>query len=260
MKSGVPWTRQPTRPSGPGKLPRMSVLVLVPTYNERDNLPVLVRRVLALDATRMLVIDDGSPDGTGEIADRLAQEADGRLEVLHRAGPRGLGRSYLEGFERALRSDADVICQMDADLSHDPAHLLDMASATRDADLVVGSRYVRGGRVVNWPWHRVALSAFANRYVRMATGLPLRDCTSGYRCWRRASLAQLPLETVASEGYAFLVELAFLAARFELTFSEFPITFVERRVGASKLSAGVITESVLTPWRLRRRWGRLGRR
>jgi dolichol-phosphate mannosyltransferase len=230
----------------------MRILVLIPTYNERENLPVLAAQVLDIPGTRILVLDDGSPDGTGAIADALAAGSSGRLQVLHRRGPRGLGRSYLEGFRLALASDADVICQMDADLSHDPAHLPDMVAATANADLVVGSRYVPGGRVVNWPWRRVALSGLANAYVRQVTGIPLRDCTSGYRCWRRDALARLPLDRVTSEGYAFLVEVAFLASTSGLSVMEAPIVFVERRAGASKLSLHVIRESVLTPWRLRR--------
>lgn len=228
------------------------ILVLIPTYNERENLPVLAAQVLNIPGTQILVLDDGSPDGTGAIADTLAAGSAGRLRVLHRRGTRGLGRSYLDGFRLALASDADVICQMDADLSHDPAHLPDMVAATASADLVVGSRYVPGGRVVNWPWRRVALSAMANAYVRHITGIPLRDCTSGYRCWRRDALARLPLDRVTSEGYAFLVEVAFLASMGGLSVKEVPIVFVERRAGASKLSLRVIRESVLTPWRLRR--------
>ena len=162
----------------------MSALVLVPTYNERENLPTLVNGVLAHAETRILVIDDGSPDGTGAIADRLSSEHPNRVSVMHRTGPRGLGRSYLDGFRAALAGDAEIVCQMDADLSHDPRFLPALMAAARSGSgLVIGSRYLKGGRVENWPLHRVLLSGFANTYIRTVTGLSVRDCTSGFRCW-----------------------------------------------------------------------------
>ncbi|MGE0041280.1 MAG: polyprenol monophosphomannose synthase [Vicinamibacterales bacterium] len=237
----------------------MTTLVLVPTYNERDNLPGLVEAVLAVAGTRVLVLDDGSPDGTGEVADALAR-ANGRVEVLHRTGPRGLGRSYLDGFRLAIAGDADVVCQMDADWSHDPRHLPAMIAGLAEADLVVGSRYVPGGRVENWPARRVALSALANVYIRAVTGLGVGDCTSGYRCWRRDALARLPLDRIGSEGYAFLVEVLFHAAGAGLRIAESPIVFVERRAGTSKLSARVLGESLALPWRLVAAGGRAGSR
>jgi dolichol-phosphate mannosyltransferase len=236
----------------------MTALVLIPTYNERENLPLIVAGVLAQPNTRVLVIDDGSPDGTGEIADRLAHAHPGRVLVMHRTGPRGLGRSYLDGFRAALDSDADFICQMDADLSHDPKFLPSLvAAATAGAGLVIGSRYRAGGRVENWPLHRKMLSGFANAYIRTVTGLRVRDCTSGYRCWRREALAQVPLEAIGSDGYSFLVEVTFHAARAGLTIAEVPIVFVERRQGASKLSSSVLVESLITPWRLALARGRV---
>ncbi len=248
----------------------MNTLVLVPTYNERDNLPLIVAGVLAHAGTRMLVIDDGSPDGTGEIADRLAIEFAGRLSVMHRTGLRGLGRSYLDGFRAALGlpgvaptlgaplAAADLICQMDADLSHDPKFLPSlMAAATDGAGLVIGSRYLAGGRVENWPVHRVMLSAVANTYIRLVTGLRVRDCTSGFRCWRREALARIPLDSIASDGYSFLVEVTFRAAVAGVRIAEVPIVFVERRQGASKLSGSVLVESLLTPWRLALAHGRV---
>lgn len=229
----------------------MNALVLIPTYNERQNLPLIVDGVLARDGTRVLVIDDGSPDGTGEVADRLAIERAGRVSVLHRKGQRGLGRSYLDGFRAALKGDADFICQMDADLSHDPCFLPSLIdAAAAGAGLVIGSRYLEGGRVENWPLHRVMLSGFANAYIRLVTGLGVRDCTSGYRCWRREALARVPLDVISSEGYAFLVEVTFHAASVGLRVAEVPIVFVERRLGASKLSSSVLFESLITPWRL----------
>ena len=233
----------------------MNVLVIIPTYNERENLPGLVRAVLAHDGYRVMVVDDASPDGTGALADDLAREFDGRVEVVHRSGPRGLGRSYVDGLQRALRGPADRICQMDADWSHDPQYLPALVEAASSHDVVIGSRYLNGVSVVNWPLQRIILSTFANRYVRAVTRLSPRDCTSGYRCWRREALAMLPLERVVSDGYAFLVEMLFEAARRGARIGEVPIIFVERRKGVSKLSAGIVLESLLIPWRLQfRSW------
>jgi len=229
----------------------MNALVVVPTYNERDNLPVVVRGILAHEGFRVLVVDDGSPDGTGQIADELAAAHPGRVDVLHRTGQRGLGRSYVEGLQRALASNADLIFQMDADLSHNPEYLPALADAARHFDVVIGSRYLHGVSVVNWPLHRLFLSAFANRYIRAVTGLSPRDCTSGFRCWRHASLAKIPLNRVFSDGYAFLVEMLFHAARTGSRMGEVPIIFVERRQGESKISSTVLIESLITPWRLR---------
>ena len=228
----------------------MQVLVITPTYNERDNLPDLVRAVLARENYRIMVVDDNSPDGTGALADTLAREFPGRVVVIHRTGPRGLGRSYLDGIRRAVRDTADVICQMDADWSHDPQYLPALVAGTATCDVVIGSRYLNGVSVVNWPLRRIVLSAFANRYIRAVTGLKPRDCTSGYRCWRRETLASLPLDNVVSEGYAFIVEMLFEAAGRGARIGEVPIIFVERRQGVSKLSKRVMLESMLTPWRL----------
>jgi dolichol-phosphate mannosyltransferase len=227
------------------------VLVVVPTYNERDNLPVLVKRVLAHDNCRMMVVDDGSPDGTGQIADRLAEEYAGRIEVMHRTGPRGLGRSYIDGLQNAVaRGDVDLVCQMDADLSHNPDYLPSLVSAAADHDVVIGSRYLNGVSVVNWPLHRIFLSAFANKYIRAVTQLTARDCTSGFRCWRREALAKLPLAGMVSDGYAFLVEMLFEASRRGCRIGEVPIIFVERAQGHSKVSTPVLLESLVIPWRL----------
>lgn len=235
-------------PQAPAASPR--VLVVVPTYNERENLEPLVRQILKNEGYRLLVVDDGSPDGTGRLADELARTFQGRIEVLHRTGTRGLGRSYVEGLQRALATDADVICQMDADFSHDPAYLPDLVAATDRFDLVIGSRYLHGISVVNWPLRRLILSTFANWYVRTITRLRLKDCTGGYRCWRREALARIPLDRIVSDGYAFVVEVAYEAARRGCRIGEVPIVFVERRVGSSKMSSRVIAESVVMPWRL----------
>lgn len=225
-------------------------IVVLPTYNEHDNLPPMVEALMQIDDLSVLVVDDGSPDGTGQLADQLAAASGGRVQVLHRQGPRGLGRSYIDGMQQALRAGATLIGQMDADFSHNPADLPRLFAAARHADLVVASRYVPGGEVRNWPWRRRALSAFANRYVRAITRLSVHDATSGFRCWRRELLMQLPLHQVVSEGYAFQVEMAWLARAAGARIQEVPITFVERRQGASKLSPPVILESVVLPWRL----------
>jgi dolichol-phosphate mannosyltransferase len=235
----------------------MKTLVLIPTYNERDNLPVLVADVMKIPGTEVLVIDDQSPDGTGQIADALGLKYPGRVNVMHRTGRRGLGVSYLDGFRHAVGTNADLVVQMDADRSHDPQYLPAMIEAAAGADLVIGSRYLHGISVVNWPLRRIILSTFANAYIRTVTGLGVRDCTTGYRCWRRDALAKLPLDRIVSEGYAFVVEVTFLAASVGLRITESPIIFIERREGASKLSSGILFESLLTPWRLVARHGRL---
>ncbi len=228
----------------------MASLVIIPTYNERDNLPILVRQVVAYPDLHVMVADDNSPDGTGEIADALAREFPGRIEVLHRTGPRGLGRSYLDAISRAVKQDWKAICQMDGDLSHDPQYLPAMLAALDQHDLAIGSRYLYGVSVVNWPLQRIMLSAFANRYIRFVTRLRVNDCTSGYRCWRREALAALPLDRIVSEGYAFLVEMLYDAMQTGCRITEVPIVFVERRHGTSKLSGSVLLESLLMPWRL----------
>jgi dolichol-phosphate mannosyltransferase len=225
--------------------------VVIATYNERDNLAPLVNAILENPAHRVIVVDDNSPDGTGTIADGLSATFPGRISVIHRTGARGLGRSLVEGLKRALSDGADLIFQMDADFSHDPKALPDLAAATAAADLVLGSRYLHGVSVVNWPLHRIILSSFANRYVRSVTGLEIHDCTTGYRCWRRDALARLPLDGVISDGYAFLVETLHLARRVGCRIREVPIVFVERREGSSKLSPRVLLESAIVPWRLR---------
>jgi dolichol-phosphate mannosyltransferase len=227
-----------------------TALVIVPTYNERDNLPVLTAALMQHPNVTLLVVDDDSPDGTGGVADALAAEFPGRIEVMHRTTHRGLGRSYVDGIRSVLNRPVDLICQMDADLSHDPRQLPDLIAATARADVVIGSRYVPGGAVVNWPRRRRLLSRFANAYIRTVTRLNARDCTSGYRCWRRDALASVPLERFESDGYAFLVEMLFAAAAVPLRIAEVPITFVERRQGESKLTRAVLLESALMPWRL----------
>jgi dolichol-phosphate mannosyltransferase len=232
--------------SGTGR----TALVIVPTFNERENLPVLAAALMKYPEVSMLVVDDRSPDGTGALADSLARDYPGRIQVMHRTERPGLGRSYIDGIRSVLDRPVDVICQMDSDLSHDPQHLRDLIAASEHADVVIGSRYVPGGAIVNWPLRRKLLSRFANAYIRLVTRLTPHDCTSGYRCWRREALASLPLDRFGSNGYSFLVEMLFAAAAGGLTIAEVPITFVERRQGESKLSQAVLVESVITPWRL----------
>ena len=228
----------------------MRPLVLIPTYNERDNLRPLVAALMAIAGLKVLVVDDNSPDGTADEAEALAAASDGRVSVMRRAGPRGFGRSYVDGMAAALRTDATHICQIDADLSHDPAALPQLLTAATAADLVIGSRYVPGGELRNWPAHRLVLSRFANWYIRAITRLPVRDCTSGFRCWTRGLLARMPLDRIVSNGYAFQLEMAWEAHAAGGRIVEVPITFIERREGQSKMSGRVIAESVVLPWRL----------
>ncbi|HVH21832.1 MAG TPA: polyprenol monophosphomannose synthase [Pseudonocardia sp.] len=231
--------------------PTASVLVVVPTYNERDNLePLLTRLHTAVPAAHVLVVDDASPDGTGELADKLAA-ADSRVRVLHRAGKAGLGAAYLAGFSEALQEEYQVVVEMDADGSHAPEDLPALLAALDDADLVIGSRYVPGGRVVNWPVHRSWLSRGGNLYSRLALGVPIRDITGGYRAFRRQVLEELALADVASQGYCFQVDMAWRAVQAGFRVREVPITFTERERGSSKMSHTIVAEAL---WRVTR-WG-----
>jgi glycosyltransferase involved in cell wall biosynthesis len=230
------------------------VLVVVPTYDERLNLEPVVRRVRsAVPAADVLVVDDASPDGTGEVADRLASE-DGQVHVLHRVGKQGLGSAYLAGFGWGLQRGYDVLVEMDADGSHQPEQLPDLLAALADADLVLGSRWVPGGSVVNWPRSRELLSRGGNTYVRVALGLRLRDATGGYRAFRRETLDKLDLDAVASQGYCFQVDLARRAVSQGLRVVEVPIEFVEREHGVSKMSGAIVREALwrVTVWGLAR--------
>jgi len=227
-----------------------SAIVIVPTYNERENLPILIEGLLRYDHVRVLIVDDQSPDGTGQLGDEFGTRFPGRVRVLHRTSARGYGRSCMDGVRHAIGEDVELVCLMDGDLSHDPGDLGAILAAARDADMVIGSRYIPGGRIVNWPIRRTLLSRFANVYIRLVTRLNVRDCTSGYRCWRRDALRKVPLDNIRSDGYSFLTEMLVRTARCRLRIAEVPITFVERRLGESKLSAGVLIESLITPWRL----------
>jgi len=231
----------------------MRIIAVIPTYNEAENLPLLVTALLALPLDiNIQVVDDDSPDGTGAVADGLALAHPGRVEVLHRVGRRGLRSAYLEGFELALAKRPDAIAQMDADLSHDPTRLPDMARALADSDLVLGSRYIAGGSVDHrWPIWRKGLSAWGNFYARSVLGLRMRDMTTGYRLWRREGLGKMPLGEIRSNGYIFLVEMVFLAHRLGLRITEVPIHFNDRRLGQSKMSLGIQLEAALRLWQVR---------
>ncbi|HWM60424.1 MAG TPA: polyprenol monophosphomannose synthase [Pseudonocardia sp.] len=244
--------------------PTEPVLVVIPTYNERDNLePILTRLHQAVPDADVLVVDDASPDGTGELADKLAA-ADTRVRVLHRAGKAGLGAAYLDGFRTALAGDYRLVVEMDADGSHAPEDLPALLVAMADADLVIGSRYVPGGRVVNWPAHREWLSKGGNLYSRLALGVPIKDITGGYRVFRRQVLEELSPADVASQGYCFQVDMAWRAVQAGFRVHEVPITFVERERGNSKMSRAIVAEALwrVTRWgaeRLLRRGPRIGR-
>lgn len=227
-------------------------LVIVPTFNERENISRLIDAALSQDPrVEVLVVDDGSPDGTGEIVDARAAE-DARVHVIHRAKKLGLGTAYLAGFKWALEHDYEFIFEMDADFSHDPGHIPRFLESARDADLVLGSRY-RDGKVtvVNWPMSRLILSYTANVYARFVTGLPLFDATGGFKCFRRRVLEAVDLADVRSNGYAFQIEMSFRAWRKGFRIVEIPIVFVDRTEGESKMSKRIVREAIWMVWRLR---------
>ncbi|SDX03502.1 dolichol-phosphate mannosyltransferase [Arthrobacter sp. cf158] len=232
------------------------ITVVVPTYNERENLPVLVARIHALGIQNLsvLVVDDNSPDGTGAVADQLAAESMGAVSVLHRKEKDGLGRAYVAGMARALAENSDIVIQMDADLSHPVSAIPTMLDLIRTsgAALVIGSRYVAGGSTASdWPWHRKALSAWANFYVGAVLNLKVKDATAGFKAWRADALVRIDVATVRSDGYSFQVEMNYRAARQGLKIAEVPIHFEERVEGASKMNLREQLESALTPWKLR---------
>jgi len=227
-------------------------LVIVPTYNERDNVPRLVPQILDQDhRLEVLIIDDASPDGTGEVADRLASES-ARVHTMHREGKLGLGTAYLAGFQWGLDREYDVLFEMDADFSHDPSHLPQFLEAIREFDVVLGSRYLHGRvTVINWPITRLILSYGANIYARVVTGLPVTDATGGFKCFRRNVLETIDLDRVGSEGYSFQIEMSLRAWRGGFSIGEIPIVFADRDVGESKMSRRIIWEAVWRVWALR---------
>ena len=229
----------------------MKAFVVIPTYNEKDNVAALAASVLAQHADiQILFVDDNSPDGTGEIIDDLVSD-NSRIHVLHRAGKLGLGSAYREGFKAALAMGADYLLEMDADFSHDPAALPLFLSAIKESDLVIGSRYLNGVSVVNWPIRRLILSYFASVYTRWVTGLQLRDCTSGFKCFRRSALESIDLATVKSDGYSFQIEMNYRCMENGLKITEIPIVFIDRHAGSSKMSRRIVREAVFMVWKLR---------
>jgi len=228
-------------------------LVVIPTYNERDSLPRIVPMVLAQDPSlHVLVVDDASPDGTGDVAEELARKHPGRVHVLHRQAKEGLGRAYVAGFEWGLARPYARLCEMDADLSHPPERLSDFLSALDEVDVVVGSRYV-GGRanVVNWPITRLFISVFGSWYARTITGLPLSDATGGFNMFRREVLETIKLDRIQSNGYSFQIELKYRAWKKGFTLREIPIVFTERAEGESKMSKAIVREAIWRVWKLR---------
>jgi len=229
----------------------MKALVCIPTYNEIENLPQIVPEVLQQDECfSVLVIDDNSPDGTGRWAQEEA-DRNPRVHVLHRKEKRGLGQAYLAGFKWALEREYDLIFEMDADFSHDPDYLSKFLAAAEQDDLIIGSRYIKGVNVINWPMSRLLLSYFANVYTRIATGLPLCDATGGFKCYHRRVLESVDLAAVRSNGYSFQIEMSFRAWRKGFKIKEIPIIFVDRERGTSKMSKKIVREAIWMVWRLR---------
>ncbi len=228
------------------------VLVIIPTYDERENLPRVIPLALEQDpAIDVLVVDDNSPDGTGDLAEAMARE-EPRIHVLHRIGKEGLGRAYIAGFKWGIERRYDLLIEMDADLSHPADHLPHLIGAANEYDVVVGSRYVDGRvTVVNWPVSRLLLSIFGSLYARTITRLPLRDATGGFNCWRRKVLETIQLDRVQSNGYAFQIELKLRAWRRGFSLTEIPIVFTERDTGESKMSKRIVREAVWKVWKLR---------
>ncbi|MGD0843147.1 MAG: polyprenol monophosphomannose synthase [Geobacteraceae bacterium] len=229
----------------------MKAMVVVPTYNERDNIERLVADILAQDeGIEVLVVDDDSPDGTGEIVDRMAA-GNPRLHALHRPGKLGLGSAYCDGFRLALDKGAEYIVEMDADFSHDPAMLPVFFEKMKDFDLVIGSRYLNGVSVVNWPLRRLMLSYFANVYTRFITGLKISDCTGGFKCFRRTVLESIDLSRIKSDGYSFQIEMNYRCVENGFRIGEIPIIFVDRHAGSSKMSRKIVREAVFIVWKLK---------
>ena len=233
----------------------MRITVIIPTYNEAENLPKLVSALFSLPLDlSILVVDDNSPDGTGDIADAFAKKHPKKLDVIHREGKLGLRTAYLSGIQHALAKGADAVAQMDADFSHDPERLVDMAELLKTREVVLGSRYVPGGRVdANWPIWRKWLSAFGNFYARTILGFKLRDVTTGFRLWRRETLEGMPLDRIQSSGYVFLVEMVYIAHSLGYRFGEVPIYFADRQFGTSKMSLKIQLEAAVRIWAVR--WG-----
>ncbi|MFQ5706983.1 MAG: polyprenol monophosphomannose synthase [bacterium] len=227
-------------------------LIIIPTYNEAENIATVIQKIIDLNIPNLsiLVVDDNSPDKTGEVVEKISR-TDSRVHLLQREGKRGLGTAYVEGFKFAIEQGYDYIFEMDADLSHDPREIPNFLEKIKECDLVIGSRYVKGVNVINWPLSRLMLSVGANWYTRVVTGLPVRDCTSGFKCFRREVLEQIDLENIASDGYSFQIELNYKVWKKKFKICEIPIIFVDRVKGNSKLSRKVMHEAALMVWKLR---------
>jgi len=226
-------------------------LIIFPTYNEKENIEIIIKDVLERDSRiNVLVVDDSSPDGTGEIVDRIALE-DSRINILHRANKKGLGRAYIAGFKWAIEHKFDYIFEMDADFSHDPKYLPDFLNAIEKYDLVLGSRYISGVNVINWPMKRLLLSYYANVYTRIVTGLPVRDGTGGFKCFRREVLEALDLDAIRSNGYIFQIEVSMRVWKKGYRIKEIPIVFADRERGTSKMSKDIVREAIWKVWYLR---------
>jgi dolichol-phosphate mannosyltransferase len=232
-------------------MPHENVLVIVPTYNERDNIGIIIPEIRAqLPGAHILVVDDNSPDGTSQFVKDLAVETEG-IFVLDRQAKEGLGKAYVAGFRWALERSYEFVFEMDADFSHDPKYLPDFLSAIRNSDLVIGSRYIHGVNVVNWPMSRLLLSYFSNFITRIITGIPVRDCTAGFKCFRRKVLETIRLDKIDSSGYSFQVEVNFLVWKNKFRIAEIPIVFTDRKRGVSKMSTKIIREALILIWKLR---------
>jgi dolichol-phosphate mannosyltransferase len=228
----------------------MMAVVVIPTYNERDNIGRLIPEILRQDpGVQVLVVDDNSPDGTGALVDDMA--ADSRIHVLHRSGKLGLGSAYREGFKWALERGADYIVEMDADFSHDPGVLPVFFEKMKGYDVVIGSRYLNGVSVVNWPIRRLILSYCASVYTRVITGLHLHDCTSGFKCFRRSVLEAIDLQGVRSDGYSFQIEMNYRCMEQRFRIGEVPIIFIDRHAGSSKMSRRIVREAIVMVWKLK---------
>lgn len=226
-------------------------LIIFPTYNERENIEKIVHAVLPLDPRiNVLIVDDNSPDGTGEVADKLVA-AEEKVNVLHRANKEGLGKAYIAGFKWAIERKFDYIFEMDADFSHGPEYIKDFFKAIVDHDLVIGSRYISGVNVINWPMSRLLLSYYANVYTRIVTGMPLRDGTGGFKCFRREVLEAIDLDAVKASGYSFQIEITMRAWKKGFRIKEIPIVFVDRIAGVSKMSKKIMREAIWMVWALR---------
>ncbi len=231
----------------------MDKLVIIPTYNEKENIEKIIRKVMSLQGNfHLLIIDDGSPDGTAAIVKSLQHEFSERLFIEERSGKLGLGTAYIHGFKWALKRDYGYIFEMDADFSHNPDDLIRLYDACKNgADLSVGSRYVRGGKVVNWPWDRIFISKGGALYTQMITWMPVKDPTAGFVCYSRKVLQTLPLDEVKFVGYAFQIEMKYRAWKNKFKISEVPITFIDRKEGVSKMSKGIVKEAMLGVWKMR---------